>query len=268
MEERILVVGNNVRNVVQSAFKAGYDVYALTKFLDSDLLLFCERTFRIEDESSEWVRRKADELAESLNASVVLASGYEDLEINGEILGCEPKAISNVVDKLRFYRRLDAAGLPYPEVLKKPEGKCILKPIRGGGGEEIRVVDTGFGENTSKGFESRCESKEFIIQRLVEGFPCSTSLIIGREPSVIALNEILAGWREMNARGFRYCGNVTPLVCDRELRGKLTSLAKEVCDLFELKGSVGVDFVVEKATMRPYILEINPRFQGSLDSIE
>lgn len=35
--------------------------------------------------------------------------------------------------------------------------------------------------------------------------------------------------------------------------------------LFDLKGSVGVDLILAD---KPYILEINPRFQGSLDSVE
>ncbi|MBO8182677.1 MAG: ATP-grasp domain-containing protein [Archaeoglobus sp.] len=278
MKERILVVGNNVRNIVQSAFKAGYEVYALTSYLDSDLLLFCEQAFPIEDDNKKWVAERVDELVNVLDSRVVLTSGYEDLSVKAEVLGCEPRAIKSVVNKLKFYRKLETAGLPFPEILEKPEGRCILKPVRGGGGEEIRILDE---ENEFQGEiqgneihnETHNETHEinkteFLIQQLIEGFPCSVSLIIGREIEVIALNEILAGWGEMNAKGFRYCGNITPLIVNEELRKKLTSLANEVCGLFELRGSVGVDFVVERSTMSPYILEINPRFQGSLDSIE
>jgi hypothetical protein len=253
MRERILVVGSNVRNVVESAFKAGYEVYALTKFIDADLLLY-GNAFYIENESRKWVRKRADELAESLNARMVLSSGYEDLGVKAEVLGCQPKAIRDVVNKLKFYRKLEAAGLPYPEI-GNFEGKCVLKPVRGGGGEEIRIF------NGSK-------PRNFLIQRLIEGFSCSASVIVGKEAKVIALNEILAGWSEMGARGFRYCGNITPFVAEKELKRKLIRLAEEACGLFKLSGSVGVDFVVEKKSMEPYILEINPRFQGSLDSIE
>jgi hypothetical protein len=254
MRERILVVGNNVRNVVESAFKAGYEAYALTKFIDADLLLY-SNAFYIENESGRWVRKRADELAESLGARIVLSSGYEDLEVKAEVLGCQPKAIKNVVNKLRFYKRLEAAGLPYPEI-GSFEGKCLLKPVKGGGGDEIRVF------NGSK------PGRNFLIQRLIEGLSCSASVIVGKEARVIALNEILVGWNEMGARGFRYCGNVTPFVAEEELKQKLIRLAEEACGLFKLNGSVGVDFVVEKKSMEPYILEINPRFQGSLDSIE
>ena len=42
-------------------------------------------------------------------------------------------------------------------------------------------------------------------------------------------------------------------------------LAIETVELFDLLGSVGVDFVLSD---EPYVLEINPRFQGSLNSVE
>ena len=263
MRENVLVVGNNVRNVVESAFKAGYSVYALTKFLDLDVLLFCNRAFRIESDEKRWVSRRVEELVDRLDARVVLTSGFEDLPLKRgiEILGCDPNAIRDVVDKRKFYKKLDSAGLPYPEILSKAEGRCILKPVKGGGGEDIRILDN------SKTKEE-VENKGFIIQRLVDGFPCSASVLAGKDIHVIALNEILAGWGKMNARDFRYCGNLTPLVADEELRKNLISLAEDVCSLFDLKGSVGVDFVVERSSMKAYILEINPRFQGSLDSIE
>ena len=81
----------------------------------------------------------------------------------------------------------------------------------------------------------------------------------------IASNFIYAGWKEMYADGFRYSGNLTPLIADAETRRKLERLAVEAVELFDLAGSVGVDFILAE---KPYILEINPRFQGSLDSVE
>lgn len=43
MSEKVLVAGNNVRNVAQSARKAGYKVYAITKF--TRILQFTVRIF-------------------------------------------------------------------------------------------------------------------------------------------------------------------------------------------------------------------------------
>jgi hypothetical protein len=256
--ERVLVAGNNVRNVVQSAFRAGYEVYALTKFVDADLELFAERVYHIEEDNPEWVGERVDSIAESINAKVVLTAGYEDLKVKSEVFGCEPGKLEDILNKNRFYRVLERNGLPFPEVKRREEVEVgeeyILKPVRGGGGEDIRMLDSTEGD--------------YIVQRLIRGYPCSASVVVGREVTVIALNKIIAGWKEMNSSGFKYTGNITPLSARTDVRREVEKLAVEVCEIFDIQGSVGVDFIVEDGTESVYILEINPRFHGSLDSIE
>jgi predicted ATP-grasp superfamily ATP-dependent carboligase len=63
---------------------------------------------------------------------------------------------------------------------------------------------------------------------------------------------------------FAYCGNITPY------EGKYT---EEMCNISEklvtelgLMGSIGIDIIVTEDG--PEIIEINPRFQGSLDTVE
>jgi hypothetical protein len=250
---KVIIVGSNVRNVAESAIKAGYKVFALTKFLDADLMLYVEKAERIK--SREWARGRTKELAEEQKAGVVLTTGFEDLDVNTEVWGCNPKEAAKVVDKLKFYRTLEKAGIRFPELLSpEDEDKIIVKPRKGGGGEKISLC---------KDFKSIPQN--FISQRYIEGIPCSVSLIAGRKIYVIAINRILSGWKEMNADGFRYAGNVTPLTIDTELRKELIKIATETAELFDLVGSIGVDFILAD---KPYVLEINPRFQGSLDSIE
>ncbi len=53
MSERVLVAGNNVRNVAESARKAGYEVYAVTKFADADLQIYCSGIFKVDDSERE-----------------------------------------------------------------------------------------------------------------------------------------------------------------------------------------------------------------------
>ncbi|MEM0353767.1 MAG: ATP-grasp domain-containing protein, partial [Archaeoglobaceae archaeon] len=102
---------------------------------------------------------------------------------------------------------------PHPELLKKPEEKTIVKPRFGGGGEGIKFGNKANGD--------------FILQRFVEGIPCSVSLMCGKETIPIACNYIFSGWKEMNAEGFRYSGNLTPLKVSREKIKKLEKLAIE-----------------------------------------
>ncbi len=251
MSEKVLVAGNNVRNVAESAAKAGFEVYALTKFVDADLKIYCREVERVEDSLPEKeVVKKIEAAAESLNARIVLCSGFETLRVKGELLCNSPELSERVANKLKFYRELEKAGLPFPELIEEGEG--VVKPIKGGGGEEVSVS-----EEVPKGF---------LKQRFVSGIPCSVSVIANGERAVpLACNYIYAGWKEMNAFGFRYSGNLTPLAVDGKIRREMERLAVEAVELFGLSGSVGVDFVLAE---KPYILEINPRFQGSLDSVE
>ncbi|WP_456371292.1 ATP-grasp domain-containing protein [Geoglobus sp.] len=241
MEKRkFLIVGSNVRNVAESARKAGYEVYVLTKHCDADLRIYSREVFPIEDDSVGWVRKKATELSEQLNAEIVWGSGYEELH---------GKHVEMVVNKKRFYSELDRLGVEYPEILRGG-GEGILKPIKGGGGEDIRI--------------SNREERGYILQRYIPGIPCSVSVIsTGREARGIAVNRMLVGMREFNASGFRYCGNITPF--QTEMANEIVKIAEELVLHFELTGNVGVDFILAD---KPYVLEINPRFQGSLDSVE
>jgi len=199
-------------------------------------------------------------LAEEINAAVVLASGYEDLKVDIEVLGCNPKEAARVTDKLKFYRTLEKAGVPFPDLVNPEEvedATTIVKPRRGGGGENTGILDDIGNKSKNK--------NEFIFQKYVKGIPCSVSIIAGREVRAISVNRILAGWKEMNADGFRYAGNITPFILDPEIRKELIKIAIETVELFDLSGSICVDFVLAD---KPYVLEVNPRFQGSLDSVE
>jgi hypothetical protein len=254
MKRVVVVAGGNVRNIAESAFKAGFEVIAVTKHVDADLRLYCRDIYFLRDDGR---KEQVEEIAQQYNAPVVLSSGMEDAEINAEILGCEPKVTRDIVNKLKFYRKLEKAGIPFPEILRRGKlerenevgkySKYILKPVKGGGGEGIE-----FGRELRDGY---------ILQRYVEGIACSVSLMVGREPIPIAANYILHGERWLHAKPFQYCGNITPFPRHEELY----RTAVETVSLFDLTGSVGIDFILAE---RPYVLEINPRFQGSLDSIE
>ena len=239
-KRRFLIVGSNVRNVVESGKKAGFEVFALTNHDDADLELYADGVFLIERKEKRWVRRRAEELSESLNAEVVCGSGYEDLF---------DESLERILNKRKFYRELDKIGIDYPEFLKSGE-RGILKPERGGGGEGVI-----FGSEEKEGY---------ILQRYIEGIPCSVSVLSdGKRARALAVNRMIVGDKRFNADHFKYCGNITPFKTDAEK--VLRSVAEELVKYFELSGNVGVDFVLSE---KAYVLEINPRFQGSLDSIE
>ncbi len=239
-ERRFLIVGSNVRNVAESARKAGFQVYCLTKHTDADLYLYAMKVIKIEDDSPESVRKMAVEIAEMLESEIIWHSGYEDVT---------DRKIERVTNKRRFYRELERIGIDFPEILSNGEDG-ILKPEKGGGGEKIRF--------------SNKKERGYILQKYISGIPCSVSVLSsGKRAMSIANNLMLVGMKEFGAEGFRYCGNITPY--PSKFEKEMKSIAEELAVYFELRGNVGVDFILSE---KPYVLEINPRFQGSLDSIE
>jgi predicted ATP-grasp superfamily ATP-dependent carboligase len=79
----------------------------------------------------------------------------------------------------------------------------------------------------------------------------------------VAANEQLIGEAWTGAEGFRYCGNITPL--EPALPG-LAEMAEKIVGRLGLVGSNGVDFLLTAGG--PVVVEVNPRFQGSLDTVE
>jgi len=74
----------------------------------------------------------------------------------------------------------------------------------------------------------------------------------------------LIGSPHLTRLPFAYCGNITPFVT--QFKDEMIEYSEQIALEFGLKGSNGVDFIqTEKGIV---ILEVNPRFQGSLDTIE
>jgi predicted ATP-grasp superfamily ATP-dependent carboligase len=135
----------------------------------------------------------------------------------------------------------------------------MLKPISGSGGMRNIIVRN---EEELSGFEERNDSREFIAQEFIEGIPCSASVISSGEDAVaVALNEQLIG---VPGLPFAYCGNITPF--HSKFNDEMIRYAKQIAIEFGLVGSNGVDFIQTKKGI--VVIEVNPRFQGSMDTVE
>ncbi|GFO96498.1 hypothetical protein ig2599ANME_0687 [groundwater metagenome] len=261
---KILVIGNSTRSIVCSAKRAGYTVYALDNFCDVDMRNCADSAFLLGSASEE----KIYELAHSFGETdgVILCPGFERLKFKN-ILGNSTDVAEKVNDKLKLAKKLHSLGIPHPETepLSKASGlryPLMIKPGRGSGGIMNSVAGD---EEELAAIQSRSEASEFIAQEFVEGIPCSASLIgTGDDACVIALNEQLIGMPGLTRLPFAYCGNVTPFVTDWKI--EMIEYSEQIALEFGLMGSNGVDFIqTEKGIV---VIEVNPRFQGSLDTIE
>jgi hypothetical protein len=191
--------------------------------------------------------------------AVVLGPGLEEISVKGaRVLNNPPEKAALVSDKLWLSHWLERKGFPFIRTQSTLDGlrfPVVIKPRKGAGGVGCRLVHIA----TEIEFD-----ESLIAQEMVEGLPASVSVIgNGLEAQAVAVNEQLIGASWTGAEGFRYCGNITPLeapdlgICE---------MAEDIVAELKLVGSNGVDFLLTDSG--PVVVEVNPRFQGSLDSVE
>jgi len=297
----VLVMGLDVVSLASSARKAGYQVYAVDYFGDQDLKDLCRKTRSI-------IRQRAGETCGQLNTNfspraliqltkdllksneveaTLLSSGLEDssevlFELNDlvPILGNPPDVIQKVRNKTKFFQELERLGIPHPETATaknfeeaREKSKdlgfpVVVKPFKGFGGAGVREARNA--QELKKAFrDAALFDNKVLIQEHVSGTPASASLISSTDKAVVlTLNEQLLGMREVGQREpFGYCGNVVPLLATTTITDACKSVVGKVVLHFGLVGSNGVDLVVSEEGV-PYVMEVNPRFQGTLECVE
>ncbi|NJD76553.1 MAG: ATP-grasp domain-containing protein [Candidatus Methanoperedens sp.] len=258
---KILVISNSSRSIVCSARKAGYEAYALDYFGDIDLLRCAEKTRML----GNMTEKEIYEFAGSCD-SVITGPGFENLRFKNS-LNNKPGIMEKTNDKLNISEKFLSMGIPHPQtsMLKNPSGlefPLMVKPRFGSGGIKNTLVKN---EEELALFSQENNPGEFIAQEFIEGIPCSASLIsTGEDSEIVALNEQLIGVPWLTRLPFAYCGNITPF--QTKFGDKMADYAKQIALEFKLLGSNGIDFILNEKGLS--VIEINPRFQGSLDTIE
>ncbi len=272
MLKKILTVGYSTRNIVCSGKKAGYSMYAVDAFGDVDLRR-CSDWYCPLDRFLKADERELSALKEI--DGIILGSGVETLNtdfkpLKGKKRLCNDREkMKKVMNKLWLSERLQDLGFPHPRTwssedikeLKKIRFPLVAKPVRGGGGVENFLCHD---EADLK--KALRRSKNFIFQEFIDGTHASVSLLSTRNDVMsISVNEQMIGEKEFCAgKPFMYCGNITPLVSP--MSDRMRDIAEElICEL-RLIGSNGVDFVVSGSDV--FVIEVNPRIQGSLDTVE
>lgn len=299
--QNLLVVGVDTASIANSAKKAGYEIYAADYFGDVDLRRVCskyesviyqepgkscgkfESRFKPEAllEMAELLLKKAQ-----IDAAL-LASGLDDyFDVLSEldelvpVLGNHPEVIKKVRDKPEFFGELKRLGIRHPETAFVREIKetkmaaaeigypVVIKPSKGFGGANIRKARNP--EELEQAFKHFFLGQdEVLIQRLISGVHVSASLIASEVAvRTLTINKQLTGLPYVFQREpFGYCGNVVPLRLTNAVFEECKRIAEKVALHFSLKGSNGVDLVICKGKT-PYVVEVNPRFQGTTECVE
>jgi predicted ATP-grasp superfamily ATP-dependent carboligase len=256
---RVLVAGFSTRHVAQSAHNAGYDVCAVDHFCDQDLAWYTRDREKFEDLADlpgaidRICRRNAFDL-------FVPTSGAEELAVPVPLAGTPPETLARFMDKLLTQHFFEEHNIPAPRIL--PEGRypAMIKPRRGAGGWRNAVIET---DHAMAAWELLYPGVPYIRQEIVPGVPSSVCCVANGTAAVaVAANgQILRGHGES---AFGFSGSVTPF--SHPAAGQMIALAEQVAASSGCRGTVGIDFVTGDET--PVAIEINPRFQGTVDTVE
>jgi len=256
---RVLIAGFSTRHVAQSAHNAGYDVCSVDHFCDQDLAWYTRDREKFEDLADlpgaieRICRRNTFDL-------FVPTSGAEDLVVPVPLCGTPPATLAPFMDKLDTQHFFERHGIPVPRILPAGEYPAMVKPLRGAGGWRNAVIGN---DAAMAAWESLYPGIPYIRQEIAEGLPASVCCVAtGTDARAIAANgQILRGSGE-SAYGFS--GSVTPY--SHPASGRMIALAERIAALSGCRGTVGIDFVIGHETLRA--IEINPRFQGTVDTVE
>lgn len=180
----------------------------------------------------------------------------------------------------------------------------IIKPIEGSGGYGVNYLKyddkNKFKKNNSyidfQNF-SNYEKCGFIIQEYIEGTNISSSVLSTKnESKTIMISKMLTESDFSIKNSFKYCGNIVPFnlkdITDLNNSNNsinpinythhinsINNISEELISQLKLVGSNGIDMILTnkykanksaKITENedPYIIEVNPRFQGTYECIE
>jgi len=297
----LLIIGVDVVSLATSARRAGYRIYAVDYFGDQDLKTVCNENLSVikqrSGQSSGYLAEHFDpeallNLARQLVRkrkidAALLSSGLDDssnilFELNDliPIIGNNPRTMNEVRDKPKFFKQLQRLGIPHPqtalvenleEAMKASKDigyPVVVKPASGFGGAGIRKVKNSDELKPILG-EASANGQKVLVQEYVSGIPASVSIVSSANlTEALTLNEQLLGLREMGqTKPFGYCGNIVPLNVETTTQILCKRMAKKISAHFNLVGSNGIDLVISKDGF-PFIVEVNPRFQATLECVE
>ncbi|MFX0045384.1 MAG: ATP-grasp domain-containing protein [Candidatus Hermodarchaeota archaeon] len=299
----VAVVGFNARPLALSAKRAGADVIVSDYWGDEDLPACCSRSVAVltpkpgqrqrelleEPLSVTLVGNLLDEIKDAHVDHVFVGSGFDDntealktLENRFPITGNNSSVMRESRDfgtlgklaidhDLMFPRRYVAKSVSESLDLCEDMGyPCVVRPPRSGGGRGITLVtNPAEAEVASWRIEFDETVEEVVVQEYVRGIDASCSVLSsGDSAKALSVQGQLIGVPSAGRNcDFVYSGNYMPLTMSESVRSQIEEASEQICESLRLAGSNGLDFVVD-GDGRIWLMEVNPRFQGTLEMLE
>ncbi|MBD3407576.1 MAG: ATP-grasp domain-containing protein [Candidatus Lokiarchaeota archaeon] len=144
---------------------------------------------------------------------------------------------------------------------------CILRALESGGGSGIRFIKDQ--DDLITKYKKIQPGSRMRIQQYVTGKDASVSLLsTGTKAMSLSYHGQMIGFPSAGLKcNFTFSGNFMPFSIESETRKKLTRTTERMMTELGLVGSNGIDVVLDDAE-RIWFMEINPRFQATLEMLE
>ena len=291
--EKLLLIGIDTRSMLNSALKLDYEIYSSSYFSTSDTPTIKNQKIILKEEENESCGIFEDEFN---NANILeISRDYIDevdhiIPISGvspsdfsrkdrkKILG--NRDVTNIENKFKFYKKIKDEFLTpktfyisdmdeaYEIDKNYPDIQFILKPLQGSGGYDINLLDN------ARGIE--LNDKKFIMQEYVTGINLSSSVLATKNDAKTITNSRLLTINDFeNNNSFIYVGNIMPLTNESimshahdidKINEEMKITSENLAKKFNLVGSNGVDYILNENGL--YVIEINPRIQGTFECVE
>ena len=264
--------------MVESAVRGGNEVVAVDFFGDRDQARLAESYALQRDLGLPATAEGLAAAARRVDAdAVVYGANLEnhpevigELALGRRLLGNPAEVVRDVRDWSLLRRVCREAGIAHPVTLLRGEeerarrGRWLKKRLRSGGGHGIVAWD------------GTALDDAHLLQAEVEGRAASVAFVAdGREGRVFGLTEQLLGRFALGGTGFAWCGNVLPLevpgAAAASVVAQLEHMVSQLTRHFGLVGVNGLDVVIGRdpdGVARPYLIEVNPRYSGSMELAE
>jgi predicted ATP-grasp superfamily ATP-dependent carboligase len=263
-DSHLLIVGASVRAAAFSALRAGLRPWCVDLFADADLRAVCP-AHRLEGRYPESLTECFDRAP---SGPWMYTGGLENhpglvrrLARARQLWGNDGDVLRKVRDPFVVARLLREAGSSVPEVLRPgkaipPEGRWLIKPGRGAGGQGIRFHTA-----------DATVPPASYVQRHVEG-ESRAVLYVADDSStqLLGMTRQLVGEEWLHASPFHYCGSVGPLSLTLDQQHDLERLGEVLARGCGLRGLFGIDGVWRDGVFWP--VEINPRYTASVEVLE
>ena len=291
--EKLLLIGIDTRSMLNSALKLDYDIYSASYFSTSDTPQIKNQKIILKESEDE----SCGVFEEEFNSKTIIDMSQDYIDEVDYIIpisGVSPSDFSkkdqkkilgntdvtNVENKFEFYKKIKDEFLTpmtfhitdIDEAFEINENytdtQFILKPLQGSGGYNVNLL------NNDTNIE--LNNIEFIMQEHISGINLSSSVLAKRNWTKTITNSRLLTMNDFEKKNdFRYVGNILPLTSEsimskikniNHITEEMKTTSQNLVEKFNLTGSNGVDYILNENGL--YVIEINPRIQGTFECVE